>query len=171
MLSLTVLLAGAAATAEDMLRVTTEVAAVKISPRPAGQNFVRLPTVEFSFNVEIVCRAELIAGSLSLSIADTRRNFKPSEITSAALEKITVTVPEKQIAPVPVDDFCLADDSAPAGLRPAEQMIVPHVMSAHASLLCAAGDAKNMTYVSRPLDVLLTCERQPEEDSTKLVEL
>ncbi len=46
------------------------------------------------------------------------------------------------------------------------QITIPAALSAQASLLCEGDEDKAMTYVSRSLDVLLVCERTPENESS-----
>jgi hypothetical protein len=159
------------ATADDTLLINSATATVSIQPQPPGRNFLRLPSIEFSFDIELVCHDDRTAGSLSLTVADTREFLGADEIASSELEGIVVLVPEKQLAPLAVDNFCVQDTTVAATRRREERIVVPDVLSAHASLLCAAEDSQTMTYVSRPLDIVLTCERPAEQEATGSIEL
>src|SRR5690606_2956911 len=82
-------------------------------------------------------------------------------------DELVLTVPARQLAPIAVDDFCVAghDDPAangPAGLPPAgedprQRLTVPAVVSAQASLVCGGESGTDISYVTQPLAVTLAC--------------
>lgn len=85
-------------------------------------------------------------------------------------QAIVVLVPEEQIAPLTIGDFCVDDLNARTIKAEPDQRIVRDVLSVQASLLCARDNQQKMTYVSHPLDIRLTCEHPqvvPSDDATE----
>jgi len=147
----------------DQLEVTAATPEVTISTRPAGRNFLQLPVLTYEFVVDLSCSDDRQAASLSLSIADTRIRLSADRL--AGREPITVgmRVPADQIAPVAVAGFCV-DETAEGTAE--QSLIVPAVLSAQLSLLCASEDASHMTYASRALDVVIHCDPRPDAAAT-----
>ena len=54
------------------LEVTASTPDVEVSTRPAGRNFMQLPTLRFDMVLNASCPDPLTAQAVSLSIADTR---------------------------------------------------------------------------------------------------
>lgn len=148
--------------ADGSLSVSADLAQVSIAPRPQGRSLVRLPSIEFSFSINAECQNDWTADSVSLSIADTQTNLNAQQIESETAGEIKVVVPQKQIAPLALADFCSDRSTASTRRGDVDQLVVRDVLSFQASLLCASDDGKKMTYISHPLDILLTCE-QPDD--------
>jgi hypothetical protein len=148
------------AAGKDSLVVAADAPLVALVPRDPGRHFVRLPTLEYKFEIRTHCSDGRSAESLSLSVADTRKSLPAREIISDGPTEIRLRIPASQIAPIVIEDFCivqLAEDGDRTGEAPT-QIVFPAALSAQASLLCAGDEDKAMTYASRTLDVSLVCE-------------
>jgi hypothetical protein len=90
------------------------------------------------------------------------------QIASDGPTEFSLQVPASQIAPLAVEDFCIAedgDDENPVGDLQTK-LSVESALSAQASLLCEGEEDRAMTYVSRALDVSLVCDAVSEEEET-----
>lgn len=81
---------------------------------------------------------------------------------------LELQVPSNQIAPVRIERFCVQDDQqdfqadeAGDNNEPASAdentVIISAALSAQASLLCATDSEQSITYITKPLDVMLEC--------------
>ena len=167
---LAVTVAGPAA-ARDTLSIAADAPAVLLSPRSPGRNFLRLPTLEFSFEIQTYCSGGRSPEALSLSVADTRKSLSASQIIRDGPTEISLRIPASQIAPLVVEDFCVVQIAENGGsISEAPMQITIHAaLSAQASLLCEGDEDKAITYVSRPLDISLVCNR-PATDEDPQVE-
>ena len=138
--------------------VSADTPVVETDRQAAGRNFMRLPSLEYRFDLAASCPESFEAKTISLSIADTRTSLATNEISSDGLTSLTMTIPASQIGPVAVDGICVATDSQ-------ESIRIPAVLSLQASLLCANDEDSQMTYVSRSLDVTLMCKSAQDESS------
>lgn len=147
------------ANAEMLLQLSAVAPTAKVQPRSRERAPVQLPDLEYQFRIDAVCRESLAPVSLSLAVADTRRNFNAEEIGRGALREVRLVVPAAQIAPVIITDFCVAESDA-GFVSPAvpSSLIVHAALSAQASLLCAGDEDRSMKYASAHLDVILVCE-------------
>jgi len=159
LLSLPVAVLSLAVTASaGELRLSASTPEVNVSTRPAGRNFMRLPSLRYEFVVESRCPEGLSPETLSLSIADTRVTKNQEDIQSTATS-LSVNVPASQIGPVAVEQFCTAESIEQEGRL---SLRLPSVLSAQSSLLCVGDKGNDMTYASASLDIVLQCE-DPEE--------
>ncbi len=151
--------------------VTANVPVVAVSPQPTDRQFLKLPTLEYRFQIEPRCEAGWQPESFSLNVADSRVSLTAAELNDSAAE-IRLQVPTRQIAPVPVAGFCVSAETEKGSDGAAEHPSDPHArreldiggaLSAHASLVCGNNGIRDITYVARPLDVLLSCEAPPPE--------
>jgi len=147
--------------AKDTLTIAADAPAVTLAPRNPGRRFVRLPTLEYKFEIRTKCSDERLPGSLSLNVADTRKSLPADKIVSDGPTEVSLRIPAGQIAPLVIEDFCVVQAERDGdGMSEAQtQITIPAALSAQASLLCEGDEDKAMTYVSRALDVLLVCER------------
>jgi hypothetical protein len=143
----------------DELSISASTPEVTVSTRTPSRNFMRLPALDFEFRVEMRCSATLAPGALSLSVADTRISLTGEEIADSASQQVSVTIPQGQIPPVRIEDFCLADDRDPDD---EEQVTIPAVLSVQGSLVCSDDSGSTITYSSTPLDVVVACQRESE---------
>ncbi|MDG2377127.1 MAG: hypothetical protein P8M18_12345 [Woeseiaceae bacterium] len=133
---------------------------VSVSARPAGRNFMRLPSLRYEFVVESHCPEGLSPETLSLSIADTRVTRNQEDIAYAATS-LSVDVPASQIGPVAVEQFCTVESIDQKG---SQSLRLSSVLSAQSSLLCVGDAGNDMTYTSASLDVVLQCEDDEEAE-------
>lgn len=165
-----VCVAGADDSGLHTLAVTAEVATVAVPPQPAERHFFELPALDYVFRVEARCHSDWKAESLSLNVADTRVTRTSADLENSANQELELRVPSKQLAPIPMHNFCViepvpegsalgAETADPDRMaRPAPGRItVGAALSVQASLRCSLGDEQRMIYVSEPLDVTLTC--------------
>lgn len=154
--------------AKDFLSIVANAPAVPLEPRRPGRNFVQLPALEYLFEIYAQCADNRSPESLSLNIADTRKSLQADNIANVGPTEISLTIPANQIAPLVVEDFCIAvpeeNDGGPDGTT--VQLDIPAALSAQASLLCVGAEDKAMTYISKTLDVSLVCDRQAEDIET-----
>ena len=154
--SLVAVVGSALALAEDShsLEISAVAPTVTIAPRSRRNNLIRLPALEYVFEVSAECAEPFDAGSLSLTVADSRRSLDAEELAQTGA--VRLTVPANQLAPVPVSGFCVGpeerDDDGAATLT------LRSALSASASLLCVSDTERKMTYASAGLDVVLVCE-------------
>ena len=159
-----VLTAAAASGDEPALQIAATTPVVELAPRARGR-FVRLPSLDFEFNIRPDYPFDLQPESVTLSIADTRKSIGASQIAAQELASITLQVPAKQVAPIAAADFCRldTDDSATASDAGTE-ITIPAALTAHASLRCSGGVDPLITYVTHALDVRIRCA--PKETET-----
>lgn len=151
-------LAGVNAVAGE-LELSANTPDITIETRPAGRNFMRLPSLEYAFSIEVTCPSTLEPASMSLSIADTRISLDADQLSATQAVSVSVTVPGSQIGPVAVNNFCTGDDA----VRGEDSLIrIPAVLSAQGALLCASETASEMTYASESLGVILHCGQATE---------
>jgi hypothetical protein len=142
----------------------TEPPVVDVPAHPAGRQFLDLPALEYTFDVEAHCNDDWVPESLSLNVADSRVVLGEDQLSGAEPSKVVLSVPARQLAPVAVHGFCLLEDDPKPGTDPAvptvtaSPLTIRAVLSAQASLLCRKEAQRRITYVSQPLDVRLACE-------------
>lgn len=154
---------------KDTLSVMADAPVVPLSLRGPGRNFVRLPTLEYTFEIQTQCTESRSPGSLSLNVADTRKWLAASEIVIDGTTEIRLRIPASQIAPLVIEGFCVVpgEEDDERNSDPTTQITISAALSAQASLLCEGDEDKIMTYVSRPLDVSLVCERAPSDEESQ----
>jgi hypothetical protein len=162
--------AGADDSGLHTLAVAAEVAAVTVPPQPAERHFFELPALDYIFRVEARCHSDWKPESLSLNVADTRVTRTAADLENSGNQELELRIPSKQLAPIPMHDFCVIEPR-PEGstlgaetadpdrrARPAPGRItVGAALSVQASLRCSRGDEHRTIYVSEPLDVTLAC--------------
>jgi hypothetical protein len=159
------------ADARDFLSVVANAPAVPLVPRDPGRDFVRLPALEFKFEIHTYCADSRLPESLSLNVADTRKSLRADKIVNDGPTEISLKIPASQIAPLVVEDFCIVqlEENGDRISAVPMQITIPAALSAQASLLCASDEDEAMTYVSRTLDVSLVCN-EPANDNESTVE-
>ena len=157
--------AAAPVAGRDSLSIAADAPAVPLAPRSPGRNFVRLPTLEYTFEIHTYCSASRSPESLSLNVADTRKSLSGEQIVSDGPTEISMQIPASQLAPLAIEDFCVLDtvENGDSSGMPASQITIPAALSAQVSLLCESDEDKVITYASRALDVSLVCD-WPTED-------
>ena len=151
-----------------VLNVNADVPNVAVSARPAGRDFISLPTLRYVFEITQRCRSGFEPASLSLSVADTRRSVTPDALSAPAPIALEMTIPAGQIGPIAIADFCVAQaDAAVLTQGPVETLRIPAVLSLQAALLCAAETDSHMLYASSSLDVTLNCGPSEEASASQ----
>lgn len=158
----------ASAQGRDSLSVSANAPTVSVAPRDSGRSFMRLPTLEYVFEIHAKCSDGRMPKSISLNVADTRMSLAAEQIASDGPTEFSLQVPASQIAPLAIENFCIAEDGDDENIDDDMQteLSVESALSAQASLLCEGEDDRAMTYVSRPLDVSLVCDAVSEEEET-----
>jgi hypothetical protein len=174
------------APANGGLHVTAEAPIVTVTRTAPGRRFLSLPTLQYVFEVGAHCSGRGTPESLSINVADSRLSLSSAALEADERPAILMTVPARQLAPIAVDGFCEFEDEieegeessgeialgiAPLAAGP-DRLTVSAALSAQISMLCGTEDEPRMTYVSKPLDVTLSCgvppdvppERQPAPD-------
>jgi hypothetical protein len=147
------------------LAISPSTPQVDISPRNPGRNYIRLPTLEFTFEIAANCSVLFSPQSVSLNIADSRETISiDGSAGSVADVQLSLNVPAKQLAPLVVENFCVApatvdsqDGDGKHNFSNDGNMIARSVLSAQAALLCVYEDKQEMVYQSSPLDIALVC--------------
>ncbi len=145
--------------ADSRLLVEFDAAIAKIELRSSSEP-IQLPDLTFPVRIEASCPTALEARSISISIADTRINVQAAD--DGLIEK-TIRVPKKQLGPIAVSDFCIADDD----LNSEQQLKLRDALSAQLSLHCSGDNRESMTYQTVALEVELQC--YVPEDAAELL--
>jgi hypothetical protein len=144
---------------DEQLLLAIDAATVDIEPRPAESRIINLPGIEFSMHIRPRCDDDMQTESVSISIADTRVNFGPEVLLDQDTVDASIRIPGKQIAPLAIENFCIAGDNENATTH----LRVHDVLSAQVSLKCIADDRQLISYQTTALDVLLSC-KSPDVD-------
>lgn len=137
----------------SLIKVRSEPAAVAVSPQAAGRRLVRLPTLDFSLEIEPLCDNNMRAESLSISVADTRETVAFTD-EDERIVSTTLTLPRQQTAPLAVVDFCQIDEDRN---QVSQELLVKDAFTAHLSLRCASDQQQTVVYATQPLDLTLLC--------------
>ena len=151
------------------IEISVNVPTVMVTPRRAGRFvLLRLPSLTYALTLTTFCDKNWQPASVSVSIADSGKSFNAQQLQGVAMLETKLQIPAIQIAPLPVEQFCIkdkqkefqpgnADDNeTPSGTN-ANKITISSVLSAQASLLCATESEQFITYVTKPLDVTLEC--------------
>ena len=130
---------------------------VVVEPRAADLQLIELPALDFGLRAAIKCTGT--AESLTLSVADTHTTLGQDAIADQRSADVLLTVPAPQLALAASSGFCLKDD-----LASTDELLVPGLATAHASLRCRNEDGVTVHFASAPLQVRLRCSRPSSED-------
>ena len=144
------------AAASGDIVVAAQETTVVVAPSAARIKLVNLPTLKFGLRAAFKCTGEPV--SVTLSIADTFATLNQDQLADQRAAEATLTVPPRQLALAASSRFCQADVPDTA-----DELLVPGLVTAHASLRCSNDDGDSVHFASAPLQVRLICERQPEE--------
>ena len=136
----------------DRLFVHTEPAVASIAPHPGSRRLIRLPELEFPLRISARCGAGRAPESISISIADTRKTISGEDLPAAATLETSVRIAARQIAPIAVREFCVAESTTQHSL------LVATALTAHVSLRCVKDDESTIVFRAKALDVFLDCE-------------
>ena len=138
----------------DIVVAAQETTAV-VTPREPHLELVNLPALEFGLRAAFKCTGEPV--SVTLSVADTHETLRGKDLTNRRAVEVTLKVPPGQLALAASSRFCVAD--AP---ETDDELLVPGLATAHASLRCASDEGDSVFFASVPLQVRLVCERPPD---------
>ena len=127
-----------------------------VAPRAKNLRLINLPALTFSLRAAIRCKGE--PTSLTLSIADTFQTLGKDELAGQRAAEASLTVPAQQLALAATSRFCIDGDT-----ETSDELLVPGITTAQASLLCESDSRKSVHYASTPLQINLTCDRGPEK--------
>ena len=144
-----------AANETGQLRVEFDTPVASIEPRTTDRP-INLPSLTYVLRAEASCPDPQTAESVSISIADTRITINPGE--SEAVEE-TIRVSNKQLGPVAVENFCLAESDSDAQ----DLLQIEGALTAHMSLRCVGENNETISYSTAPLSVTLSCD-PPESE-------
>jgi hypothetical protein len=143
--------------ASESVVVAAAEAEIVVTPRSANLKLIELPALDFDLRATISCSGT--AESLTLSIADTYTTLGQDAIADEPSAEVRLTVPAPQISLAASRGFCLRDD-----LASTDELLVPGLATAHASLRCRNEDSVTVHFASAPLQVRLRCSRPSTED-------
>ena len=154
------LLAGSLAAGDQPARLIVNVAvtSVTISRLDHNRRPLRLDTLDIPIRVEAECEPGTNAASISISIADTREAHRFSESSGPVYIDTTLQLPDRQIAPIVIEEFCTSDE----GANGVPQLLVPDAFTAQVSLHCAGESHQSMHYAVAPIDLRLNCDGDTE---------
>lgn len=145
---------GCASAVADELTVTVEPALAEIDPRPPGPGILRLPDMTFTLHITARCDADMQAESASVSISDTHLSQRPEPLADAATTELRIKVPQQQLAPLTIENFCFSEASA----SDSRDLNVADALTAQVSLHCAGENKQTIIYRATPLAVTLRCK-------------
>lgn len=139
------------------IEIIADVPAVEVEPRQPGRVMMQLPSLTFAMTVTVECETNWQPDSVSISVADTRVTLTAEQLRPSREFALELRIPSNQLSPLHVEHFCIASDHDEPATSDRNSIRISGVVSAQASLRCAADSAKSITYVTKPLDILLEC--------------
>ena len=139
------------------IKITADVPTVTVSPRRAGRTTMRLPGLTYEISVTVNCETNWQPDSVSISVADSRASISAEELQASKELGLQLRIPSNQIAPLRVENFCVDGGADDVDAISPNNITIPGVVSAQASLRCSTESTNSIMYVSKPLDVLLEC--------------
>jgi hypothetical protein len=141
-------------TLPERLLVDAQAAVVEIDPSADDRKLIKLPNLQFPLTIQPLCGATGRVESVSVSAADTRRNYGVDDIDEQSVIDAALSIPSQQLGPVRIGDFCrtpivnAVEDT---------ELTIQGALTAHLSLLCVNDEEHSITYVSQALDIVLRC--------------
>ncbi len=156
------ILLGSNVRSEDtpQLTIAGEPATVEIQTHQGRREFIRLPTLQYNLDIQQRCPTELKPANLSVSVADTRQTISADELLNASPLAMKLSIPEEQIAPVAVADFCVTpEEDSEIQNGPSKTVLrINDILSLQAALSCSSETGSKIIYASLALDVELHCD-------------
>ena len=137
-----------------------EAVTVKIERSSASRRYVRFQSLEFALTIEPLCPANMRADSISISAADASRTLRNSDLDAQPTVETTLTIPRRQIVPLPVAGFCSVSESS---RESRETLQIQGAFTASISLRCVNDERESIFYASHPLDLILSCESDEQD--------
>lgn len=155
--------ASVTALADGKLEIVPTAATATVTADGRGRRTVPLPALRYDIQLLHSCSAPMTARSLSVTIADSHHVADAGTLDSGnGNTRFSVTIPEAQLAPVILSDFCTSDADVD-GPTPTSLKTLPALLSASAALRCADDGGERTTYAAAPLDVVLICDTGPPD--------
>ncbi|MDH3990319.1 MAG: hypothetical protein OEV34_14365 [Gammaproteobacteria bacterium] len=144
------------ALADGQIIIASRETETSVSPGPPGARLINLPELEFSLRAVVKCKGD--PSSVTISIADTVSTLGREALEDDRSSETTLTVPPTQLPLAASSRFCVAGDTATA-----DEMLVPGLATAHASLRCQNGERESVHFANTQLNLRLKCVREPLE--------
>lgn len=142
--------------ADDGIVIASREAHSTVQPREIRSGRIDLPVLEFALRAVLRCAGE--ATSLTLSVADTFMTLDRDSLADKRATDLVLSVPGRQVALAASSRFCIADDD-----ESTNELLVPGLVTAHASLQCEKDGERSAHFASAPLQVRISCARAQEE--------
>ena len=151
------------------IEISVNVPTVMVTPRRTDRFIpLRLPNLTYDLTLTTFCDKNWRPISVSISIADSGKSFNAQQLQGTAILKTELQIPAMQIAPLPVEQFCIknkqeklqpgnTNNNEPPSGSNRNKVTISSVLSAQASLLCTTESEQSITYVTKALDVTLEC--------------
>ncbi len=146
--------------AGPLIEIRAQPPALEVVQHATGRQQLEPPSLTFPIDVKAECPTGGHLESVTLSIADTRQTYRPAQSESATTFTASLTVSERQLAPVVIDRFC-AENSEDYGSK----LVVGSLASVHVSLRCGGPTGASAHYHSQPLAVELVCTKNGREEA------
>lgn len=143
---------GSGSEALPSLVIAAEPATIELAPQAGERHLMRLPGLEFPARITPACPADTRIHSVSVTIADSTHVYRGADFGSGTFIDAVLSVPARQVAPLTVAGLCVAGSD-----NPAHRVLVPAVLTAHASLRCAADTGDTVHYATLGLGVEFVC--------------
>ena len=153
----------------QVIEISVNVPTVMVTPHHTDHFIsLQLPSLIYDLTLTTFCDKNWQPISVSVSIADSGKSFNARQLQGTAILKTQLQIPAMQIAPLPVEQFCIKNkqeklqpgntnnNETPSGSN-RNKITISSVLSAQASLLCATETEQSITYVTKSLDVTLEC--------------
>ena len=144
------------AQAADGVVIAAQETQATVQPRAVRSRLIELPALDFALRAVIRCKGE--AASLTLSVADTFRTLGRDALAEKRATDLVLSIPGRQLALAASSRFCVVGDD-----ESADELLVPGLATAHASLQCDGDGQRSAHFASAPLQVRISCAREPVE--------
>ncbi len=153
--------------AENVLSFEFDTPVASITPR-ASNRPVQFPNLALVLRAETRCPVSDSIATVSVSIADSQLTIAPDTDEQGRIEE-TINVSHKQLGPIVVDNFCLAEST-----ESLQFLELEGALSAHLSLRCRGENHDSISYATTALNVAIECEDEkpesPEGDGETVAE-
>jgi len=155
------ILVGSSVHSEDtpQLTIASVPASVEIETLQGRREFIQLPTLRYTLDIQHRCHTNLDPANLSVSVADTRQTISADRLLITNPLAVQLSIPGEQIAPVAVAGFCVTTEKDPMtpNARSKDVLRINDILSLQAALSCSNETGSKIIYASLALDVELHC--------------
>jgi hypothetical protein len=150
--------------AGSSISAVASTAKVQILPEASESRRIELPSLEYDFELDLQCEKPALPERVSISVADTRRQFELANAEDRGELTASFEVPAEQIAPLATEGFCVAGSQLAQS-----ELMIRDVLTTQISLRCG-GSVPATHYVSLPLSVRLTCAAAEDQELESSIE-